>query len=124
IIEEEELVKNSRKIGEVMLQGFKKLQKELDIVGDVRAIGLLGAVELVEDQATNKCFAPDLQVAPKVIEALHKRGVICRPVTYEATALTCCPPPWITTERQINTMIDKLYDAIKEVREGLSIISK
>lgn len=33
IMEKEGLVENSRKMGEVMLEGFKKIQKELDIVG-------------------------------------------------------------------------------------------
>lgn len=124
IMENEGLLENSRKMGEVMLQGFKKLQKELDIVGDVRAIGLLGAVELVEDPATNKRFSKDLQVAPKVIEALHQRGVICRAVTYEETDIICFSPPLIINKQQVEEMVDKLHDAIKEVRNGLSTVLK
>ncbi len=120
IIEKEKLVDNSRAMGEVMLEGFNKLKKELDIVGDVRAVGLLGAVELVEDPATNKRFSSDLQVAPKVIEALHQRGVICRAVTYEGTDIICFSPPLIINKEQVETMIEKLHDAIKEVRNELS----
>ncbi len=120
IMEKEGLVENSRKMGEVMLEGFKKIKKELDIVGEVRALGLLGAVELVADPETNKRFAPELQVAPKVIEALHQRGVICRAVTYEGTDIICFAPPLIMNEEQVNTMVERLHDAIKEVRESLS----
>lgn len=120
IIEKEKLVDNSRAMGEVMLEGFNKLKKELDIVGDVRAVGLLGAVELVEDPATNKRFSSDLQVAPKVIEALHQRGVICRAVTYEGTDIICFSPPLIINKEQVETMIEKLHEAIKEVRNELS----
>ena len=124
IIEREGLVENSRKMGEVLLEGFKKLQSEIDIVGDVRALGLIGAVELVEDPVTNKRFDSSLQVAPKVIEALHQRGVISRAVTYEGTDIICFSPPLVINQEQVETMIDKLRDAILEVRAGLSTISK
>lgn len=124
IMENEGLLENAQKMGEVMLKSFKKLKEELDIVGDVRAVGLLGAVELVEDPATNKRFASDLQVAPKVIEALHQRGVICRAVTYEGTDIICFCPPLIINEQQIETMIERIHDAIKEVRKELSAVLK
>lgn len=124
IIEREGLVENSRKMGEIMLDGFKKLQSEIDIVGDVRALGLIGAVELVEDQETNKRFDSSLQVAPKVIEALHQRGVISRAVTYEGTDIICFSPPLIINKEQVEMMIEKLRDAILEVRSGLSTVSK
>lgn len=65
-------------------------------------------------------FAPELQVAPKVIEAHHQRGVICRAVTYEGTDIICFAPPLIMNEDQVNTMVERLHDAIKEVRESLS----
>lgn len=124
IIENEGLIENSRKMGEVMLEGFKNLKKELDIVGDVRAVGLLGAMEFVQDPATNKRFSSDLQVAPKIIEALHRRGVICRAVTYEGTDIICFSPPLIINKQQIETMLEKLHDAIIEVRKELTGVLK
>lgn len=117
IIEKEGLVENSRVMGAVMLEGFKKIKKELDIVGDVRAAGLLGAMEFVDDRASNKAFSSDLQVAPKIIEALHQRGVICRAVTYEETDIVCFSPPLIINRQQMETMLEKLHDAIKDVRK-------
>jgi len=122
ILENEGLVENARNMGEVMLEGFKRLKEELDIIGDVRAVGLLGAMEFVEDPVSNKRFSSDLQVAPKVIEALHQRGVICRAVTYEGTDIVCFSPPLIINKQQIETMIEKLGDAIKEVRKELSSV--
>ncbi|WP_163969739.1 aminotransferase family protein [Oceanobacillus halotolerans] len=119
IIEREGLVENSQKMGKQMLKGFQKVKSGLNIVGDVRAKGLLGAVELVEDPETNKHFSSSLNVAPKVIEGLHQRGVICRPVTYDSTDIICFAPPLIMTESEIDTMIEKLYDAIKAVQTQL-----
>src|SRR5690625_4958004 len=48
IIEKENLVENSRLMGEYLLKRFKQLKERFNIVGDVRTLGLLGAVELVK----------------------------------------------------------------------------
>ncbi|RYG73700.1 aspartate aminotransferase family protein [Lentibacillus lipolyticus] len=119
IIEREGLVENARKMGAEMLQAFQKVQSDLDIVGDVRAKGLLGAVELVQDPATNKHFSPDQQVAPKVIGQLHERGVICRPVSFEGTDIICFAPPLIINREQVQTMVEKLHDAVLSVQKEL-----
>ncbi|WP_404454825.1 aspartate aminotransferase family protein [Virgibacillus necropolis] len=119
IIEQEGLVENSRKMGGELLKGFKKMKEDLDIVGDVRTIGLLGAVELVQDPDTNKRFSPDLKVASKVIEALHERGVICRPVTFDSTDIICFSPPLIMNQTQVNTLVEKLHDAVLSVQKQL-----
>ncbi|MEN1968732.1 aspartate aminotransferase family protein [Lentibacillus sp. N15] len=121
IIEQENLVENSRKMGEVLLNGFKEIKNKLEIVGDVRTLGLLGAVELVQDPNTNQRFASESKVAGKVIEALHERGVICRPVTYEQTDIICFAPPLIIDQSQIHTMIEKLHDAIQSTQKQLGI---
>ncbi|MFD1849743.1 aspartate aminotransferase family protein [Oceanobacillus bengalensis] len=122
IIEREGLVDNARKMGDELLKGFGRIKEELDIIGDVRAIGLLGAIELVEDPKTNKRFSPDLQVSAKVIEALHNRGVICRAVTYEGTDIICFAPPLIMNLSQVDSLIERVYGAIKEIREELTIV--
>lgn len=124
IIEQESLVENSKKMGEVLLNGFQAMKKELDIVGDVRTMGLLGAVELVQNPETNERFTPDMQVAPKVIEALHQRGVICRAVTYDSTDIICFSPPLVINETQINTIVERLHDAVKSVQKDVKKVSK
>lgn len=121
IIENERLVENAHKMGELLLEGFKELKDDLTIVGDVRAVGLLGAVELVEDPKTNKRFSPELKVAAKVIEALHERGVICRAVTYEGTDIICFSPPLTINEEQITTLVEKLHAAISSVAQELRV---
>ncbi len=107
-------------MGEELLKGFKEIKKEMRIVGDVRAIGLLGAMEFVQDPETNKRFSPDLKVAPRVIEALHERGVICRAVTYDGTDIVCFSPPLTITKEQIKTLIEKLHDAVLAVQQELA----
>lgn len=116
IIENENLVENSREMGGELLKGFQQIKEDIDIVGDVRAIGLLGAVELVENPSTNKRFTPDRGVAPKVIQALFERGVICRSVTYDSTDIITFAPPLIINHTQVNEIVERLHDAILEVQ--------
>ncbi|MBP1949849.1 aminotransferase family protein [Virgibacillus litoralis] len=123
IIEQENLIENSREMGEKLLEGFQKIKENLEIVGDVRTIGLLGAVELVQNPATNKRFAPDLNVAPRVIEALHERGVICRPVTFGGTDIICFAPPIVIDNKQVNTLVEKLYDSVLSVQKQIGVPS-
>src|SRR5699024_7166749 len=111
IIEKENLVENSRKMGEKLLEGFKDLKKKLNHVGDVRAMGLLGAIELMKDPEKNINFSPEEKVAPRVIESLFNRGVICRPVTFEGSDIIAFSPPLIINEAQIEDLLSKVHDA-------------
>lgn len=119
ILETEGLVENAREMGAEILQGFKEVKENLNIVGRIRGLGLLGAVELVEDPETNKRFRPELKVAQRVIDALHERGVICRSVTYEGTDIICFAPPLIIDQLQVNSIIEKLNDAVSFVQKQL-----
>jgi taurine-pyruvate aminotransferase len=53
IIEDEDLVENSRIIGEYLLAQLKEL-KDLPLIGDVRGIGLFCGVEFVRDKGTKE----------------------------------------------------------------------
>jgi taurine-pyruvate aminotransferase len=51
IIEEENLVENSRVVGQYMMDQFKGLA-DLPLVGDVRGVGLFAGLEFVKDKST------------------------------------------------------------------------
>lgn len=121
MIENENLTENSLKMGERLLKGFQQVKKDLDIVGHVRAKGLLGAVELVRDPSANERFPAEWKAAPKTIQALHDRGVICRGVTYDNTDIICFAPPLIINEDQVDTLVERLHDAILSVQKELDV---
>ena len=115
IIEDEGLVEQVAKKG-AHLQ--KKLQdlRGLDIVGDVRGIGLLGAVELVKDRQTKELFDASAGTARNVWLAALQEGVIVRPLTGDVLAIS---PPFVITEQQIDRIIDVLHTAIDAVSRRL-----
>lgn len=121
IMEEQGLVENAAKMGEVFLEGFKKIKSGSKIVGDVRMVGLLGAVELVRNPETNERFDSSQMVSPQVIAELHERGVICRAVVYDGTDIICFSPPLIINEEQVQDVLVKLEESIAVVEAKLAL---
>ena len=93
---------------------------EHPLVGEARAKGMIGAVELVADKKTKRPFDPALKVGAKVVEFAQARGLICRML---GDAVALCPP-LIMTEDEMNEMFDRLALALDDTeawveREGL-----
>ena len=76
------------------------------LVGQARAIGLLGALELMADPVQKVPFDAALAVGPRVVRACLERGVILRPV---GDTITFCPPLIVAAGE-----IDQLFDAVTE----------
>ncbi len=116
IIEKENLVENARLMGKELLEGFFEIQREVDIVGEVWALGLIGAVEIV-DPVTNNRF-PTL-VAPKVSAEAAKRGLIVRTVGFEGMDTVVFAPPLIINKQEIRELIEILRESLLAVQESL-----
>jgi taurine--2-oxoglutarate transaminase len=58
VYEDEGLIANAKRLGEVMRGLMQQLQSRHAIVGDARSIGLFGLVELVKDRNTREPLAP------------------------------------------------------------------
>ena len=54
IIDEEKLQENATKTGSFMLQELRKLQEKHSCIGDVRGMGFMIGIELVEDRETKE----------------------------------------------------------------------
>jgi adenosylmethionine-8-amino-7-oxononanoate aminotransferase len=78
------------------------------IVGDVRAAGLMAAIELVRDKATREPFPAEARIPARIRAAALARGVIVR---HGADAVVVCPP-LIVTRPQIDEIVCVLGEAI------------
>ena len=58
VYEDEDLIGNARRLGKVMNELMQGLKSKHEVVGDTRAIGLFGIVELVKDRKTKEPLAP------------------------------------------------------------------
>ena len=92
--------------------------RDLEVVGDVRGLGLLCGVEFVRDKKTKRPFPPDRNFAGLVGQACLRRGLLVYPMQgcvdgMSGDHLLIAPPAVITAE-QINWAVDELRAAITE----------
>lgn len=53
---------------------------EEDHIGDVRHLGLIGAVDIVKSKSRNQSFAPDVHIGQKIYRKSLKHGLVLRPL--------------------------------------------
>jgi adenosylmethionine-8-amino-7-oxononanoate aminotransferase len=109
IIEREGLVEHAARMGERLLNGLRSLAG-LPTVGDVRGLGLMAAVELVEDKDTREPLAAATQVRLAALE----RGLIIR----QKGSILMMAPPLMISEAQIAQMVSIVGDSIAAVGHG------
>jgi adenosylmethionine-8-amino-7-oxononanoate aminotransferase len=110
IIENEGLIARAGSLGKRLLEGLKGLAGHPH-VGDVRGLGLMCAVELVEDKATKREFDPSQAIGPKVHAETQRRGLFSR-LRGDCFLLA---PPFVTTEDQIDRCVAILGESIEAV---------
>ncbi|HEX5148921.1 MAG TPA: aspartate aminotransferase family protein [Candidatus Limnocylindrales bacterium] len=116
IIEREDLVRNAADVGAHMLGVLEGLRAH-PIVGDVRGIGLLMAIELMRDPGQREDFAPDAGVDNQVAAVAREMGLFVRPLG--GTVLL--GPPLIFTKAQAERAVDVLDTALTRVEANLGL---
>jgi 4-aminobutyrate--pyruvate transaminase len=107
IYEERDLVARARALAPQFLRRLTALEGH-PMVHSTRAVGLIGALELVQDKATRKTFDPASGIQNRVLSAGLEVGLICR--LLRDTVAVC--PPLIITEPQIDELFDKLAQSL------------
>ena len=76
VIEEENLPANAEAMGRLLREGLEELKRRFPrTVGDVRGMGLMQAIELVEDETAGN-RTPDRAMTNRVFEETKKRGLL------------------------------------------------
>jgi 4-aminobutyrate--pyruvate transaminase len=116
IYEQDDILSHVRRIAPRMQAGLRRFADH-PLVGDVRGIGLIGAVELVADKSTKASFKPTEAVGPFLVKRGHHHGVILRAL---GDSIAFCPP-LIINEAEIDLMFERfalaLDDTFAMVRE-------
>ncbi len=114
IMQDEHLAERADVLGRRLLEGLKTLE-EYDVVGDVRGLGLMCGVELVESKATR---APMVGLGGKVAAEARRRGLFTRnrggaKGEFPIGDTICLAPPLVTSEEQIDRIVTVLHESIR-----------
>jgi 4-aminobutyrate aminotransferase len=109
VIEQEGLMDNAARVGERLLANLHDLADESRLIGDVRGLGLMLAVELVRDKETKK---PAKKEAEAVVQAAFRRGLLLLPCGPSSIRFS---PPLIISAAQAETAFQIFAEALAEV---------
>jgi adenosylmethionine-8-amino-7-oxononanoate aminotransferase len=110
IFEREGLVERAAQVGAWFQDLLRRQLESLPAVGQVRGIGLMAAVELVDRSQRGAAFYDGaVGLAGRVIERCVQNGQIPRRINNTI----CMAPPLISTEQQLSRLVDVLGEAIQ-----------
>ncbi|MCK9549685.1 aminotransferase class III-fold pyridoxal phosphate-dependent enzyme, partial [Aquamicrobium sp.] len=104
---------NAREVGTHFLQRLETL-KDSSLIGEVRGVGLISAIELVNDKAT-KSVSTVGKLGGLMNAAMQRNGLISRNM---ADAVAFCPP-LIITKAQADEMFEIIAKSLREVESEI-----
>ena len=114
VYEEEGILARTRELAPRFAQGLAT-QAERRIVGNMRAVGLIGALELMADGAARTPFDPALKAGYQVAQYALEEGLIVRAM---GDTVALCPP-LIITPAEMDEMFARLSRALDRFEKTL-----
>jgi adenosylmethionine-8-amino-7-oxononanoate aminotransferase len=113
IFEEENVLERNKPLQGILRDGFDSF-RDYPCVGDVRTLGMVGAVELVKNKKTKEPFDVCERIGLPIYEGGLKEGVILRPLGNVVYIL----PPYVITEEELSYVLRTLGGLLKKLRPG------
>jgi 2,2-dialkylglycine decarboxylase (pyruvate) len=117
VIEEERLADRAAVAGERLMRGLRTLQDRHECIGDVRGVGLLCGIELVEDRDTR---APAEELGGLFGAACDRRGLsvnLVRGGTGGGANCIRMAPPLTISDDEIDLAVEIMDGALVEIAE-------
>jgi 4-aminobutyrate--pyruvate transaminase len=109
IIQEDNLVEHAANMGEVLRHGLRRFIGH-PLVGEVRGVGLIAAVELVADRDTKAPFETVGRLGRYLASRAQDLGMIVRSM---GDSIAFCPP-LISTEKDIQAILDCFEQSLED----------
>ncbi|WP_422367389.1 aminotransferase [Pelagibius sp.] len=117
--EELDVVHKARAMGQLLQDGLRQFVDH-PLVGEVRGVGMMAGIELVQDKATKAAFDPKRLVGGACSAFIQDRGVISRNLI-DTMAFS---PPLIVSESEIDMILEAVAGGLDDTlawakKEGL-----
>ncbi|PIW27033.1 MAG: aspartate aminotransferase family protein [Rhodospirillales bacterium CG15_BIG_FIL_POST_REV_8_21_14_020_66_15] len=109
IYAERDMVGHVQSVSPVLQQGLRAF-KDRPLVGEVRGIGLIGAIELVRDKDAKAPWPKETAIGAKCQEFCYEEGLVLRAV---GDSIAFCPP-LIATAGDVNEILSRFDTALKK----------
>lgn len=116
IYEEEDIAGNAARVGAHMQAELRRAFSDHPLIGEVRGVGMMAAMELVRDKPGKLGFDPSLKVSALLSKAAQDVGLMTRPLG-DAVVLA---PPLISQVEHIDFAIDAYRKAFKVTMDWLA----
>jgi 4-aminobutyrate aminotransferase len=110
-----DLQHNAAERGAQLTAGLRAAAERYDVVGDVRGMGLMVGIELVEPGNTD----PSARAATMLMEETRSRGLLVGKGGLYGNAIRLAPPMTVTTA-EVDEALSILTDALAAVQKELS----
>ncbi len=118
VIERDGLLSNVRARGAQLMSSLRERLGEHVHIGDIRGTGLFVGIELVQDRKTKATFDPAKKLHAKVKASAFANGLLCYPmggtIDGQHGDHILLAPPFICTETDIETIVERLAVSIDE----------
>lgn len=111
VIEEENIQHNALEVGTHLKDKLFELQDKHEIIGDVRGLGLMLGIELVQDRETKQ---PATSETADIVEKAKERGLLLGKGGLQGNTLRIKPPMCITKD-DADFVVDCLDQVITEI---------
>jgi 4-aminobutyrate aminotransferase len=113
VIEEDDLRTNAAEVGGYFRKKLQELQQKHPLIGDVRGMGLMQALELVEDRSTKQ---PSPTGTNALMEEARKRGLLVGKGGFYGNVIRMSPP--------LNISKADVDEALRILDESFAAITK
>ena len=125
IYDEMKIGENVRAVGAVLQAELRSRFEGHPLVGEVRGVGLIAAVELVADKAGRRNFDPALKIGARAAKLCEANGVISRGLPGDALAFS---PPLIISADEVRELVQRVGVAVDELavqlrRESITAVA-
>jgi 4-aminobutyrate aminotransferase/(S)-3-amino-2-methylpropionate transaminase len=109
VIEKDKIVERSAELGKKLQSRLKGLQEKHPLIGDVRGIGPMMAIELVKDRGTRE---PASEATSKLVATARERGLLLLPTGTYSNVIRMLMP-LVITDAQLDEAFEVLEGALK-----------
>ncbi len=113
LIEREDIMGNVRSVGPYLLESLRNAFADHPKVGEVRGVGMLAAIEFIDDKTRKVRFDPAEKIGGRVSAACAELGLLARGMP--GGDILGFAPPLVLTKSDVDVIVERVSKALASV---------